>query len=128
MITSYNLSFCKAEIHKDYVLTIMKEGITVMPKYNELLLMLADQYYQNKPFVYISNRIHSYSVDPAIHIEMAKITNLVGVAVISNDPWQKMQTELEKSFLKKEFKLFNSLPLALEWKNTIIDRYTQLQK
>ncbi len=127
MIASYDLSFCKAEIHKDYILTIMKEGITVMPKYNDLLLLGKDMFYKNKPFVYISHRIHSYSVDPAIHIEMAKIPNLVGVAVISDDPKQEMQIQIEQSFFKKEIKLFCSIKHALAWKDKIIQK-AQLQK
>ncbi len=126
MIASFDFSFCRAEIHKDYVLTVMTEGITVIPKYNELLMMVAEQYYKNKPFVYISNRINSYSVDPSIHLEMNKIPNLIGFAVISNNPIQKMQTKLEKSLFKKEYKLFNTMKSAIDWKNMIIIKYTHL--
>ncbi len=126
MIASFDFSFCRAEIHKDYVLTVMTEGITVIPKYNDLLMMVAEQYYKNKPFVYMSNRINSYSVDPSIHLEMNKIPNLIGFAVISNNPIQKMQTELEKSLFKKEYKLFNTMKSAIDWKNMIIMKYTHL--
>ncbi len=126
MITSFDFSFCKVEIYKDYILTVMTEGITVIPKYNHLLQMAADQYYNNKPFVYMSNRIHSYSVNPTIHLEMNKIPNLVGFAVISNNPIQEMQTELEKSFFEKEYKLFNTIKSAIVWKEKIIEKYTYL--
>ncbi|MBQ4821258.1 hypothetical protein [Aquimarina sp. MMG016] len=124
MITSFNLSFCKAEIHEDYVLTVMSEGITVIPQYKNLLSLAVEKYYKDKPFFYISNRVNSYSVNPAVHHEIAKIPNLVGVAVISKNPLQEIQIQLEKSFFKKEFKLFSTLKSALEWKNEIIKRYT----
>ncbi len=123
MIASFDFSFCKVEIHKDYILTVMTEGITVLPKYNNLLVMAADQYYKNKPFVYISNRVNSYSVDPSIHIEMSKIPNLVGFAVISDNPIQKMQTELEQSLFTKELRLFNTIKAAIVWKNEIIKKH-----
>ncbi|GAA4272326.1 hypothetical protein GCM10022258_16200 [Aquimarina gracilis] len=103
----------------------MAEGTTVVPKYNNLLAMAADQYYKNKPFVYISNRVNSYSVDPSIHIEMSKIQNLVGFAVISNDPLQKKQTQLEQSLFAKELRLFDTIKEAIEWKNEIIQKYFQ---
>ncbi len=123
MIASFDFSFCKVEIHTDYVLTIMTEGITVIPKYNNLLLMATDQYYKNKPFVYISHRINSYAVDPSIHIEMSKIPNLVGFAVVSNNPIQKMQTALEQSLFEKELRLFTTLKSAIAWKNKIIQTH-----
>ncbi len=125
MIISFNFSFCKVEIHKDYILTVMAEGITVAPRHNNLLVMAADQYYKNKPFVYISHRVNSYSIDPSIHIEMSKIPNLVGFAVISKDPKQQMQIELEQSLFKKELRLFSSTTAAIQWKNKIIAEYLQ---
>lgn len=123
MIASFNFSFCRAEIYNDYILTIMKEGITVIPKYNDLLLMASEQYYKNKPFVYISNRVNSYSVNPKIHLEMSKIPNLIGFAVISNEPLQKLQARLEQSMFEKDFRLFESRKLAIEWKDSIIQNY-----
>ncbi len=124
MIASFDFSFCSVEIHKDYILTVMTEGITVIPNYNNLLVMAADQYYKNRPFVYISNRINSYSVDPSIHIEMSKIPNLVGFAVISNNPIQKMQTELEQSLFKKELQLFDTISSAIAWKKQVIKKHS----
>ncbi|WP_109435298.1 MULTISPECIES: STAS/SEC14 domain-containing protein [Aquimarina] len=128
MITSFDFNFGIVEVHNDYILSVMKEGVTVFSKYNDLLKMGANQYYKNKPFVYITNRINSYSVDPAIHMEMSKIKNLIGVAVISSDPRQKMQTKLEKSLFKKEFKLFETLEQALEWKNEILKKHIRDSK
>ncbi len=120
MIASYDLGFCTMNIHSDHVITVMNEGITVLPEYNDIFLQIVDKHYKNKPFVYISNRIHSYSVNPAIYLETAKIPNLVGFAVVSNDPKQRMLTKVEKTFFQKEFRQFDTIKDAMDWKNELL--------
>ncbi|GAA4272327.1 hypothetical protein U6A24_20910 [Aquimarina gracilis] len=122
MITSYDLGFGQMDIYDDYVITIMNEGIIVLPEYNDIFLKIVDKHFKNKAFVYITHRINSYSVDPTIYLETAKINNLVGFAVVSNDPIQKMQTKLEKTFFGKNFCQFNTMQDAIHWKEEIIKK------
>ncbi len=67
------------------IITIMHEGVNVSPDYNDALLQVAETYFKNKPFVYITHRINSYSVDPKIYHETSKIKSLKGFAVVSSD-------------------------------------------
>jgi hypothetical protein len=62
----------------------MHEGTNVLPENNKILLEVANEYFKNQAFVYITHRINSYSVDPQIYLETAKIENLKGFAVVSN--------------------------------------------
>ncbi|MEW7292790.1 hypothetical protein [Aquimarina sp. 2304DJ70-9] len=110
------------DIYENYVINIMNEGITVLPEYNDIFVEIAEKHFENKTFVYISHRIHSYSVDPTIYIETAKIKNLVGFAVVSNTPLQKMQTKVEKVFFGKEFRHFETIKEAINWKDKIIKK------
>ncbi len=123
MITFYDLDFCTAELYNDYAIVVMKHGVTVSPKYINTFLDIVNKHYKNRPFVYISHRINSYSVNPATHLESSKVPSLIGVAVVSNDPLQEAQTKVEKPFFKKEFEHFNSLDEALQWKDEIIKKY-----
>lgn len=123
MITSYDFYFCHIEIYDDYVKAIMKEGVTVSPEHNNVLLQIVEKHFKNKAFVYITHRINSYAVDPTIYLETAKIKNLVGFVVVSSDPKQKMQTRVEKIFFGKEFEQFDTMKEALAWKNMIIQKY-----
>lgn len=123
MITSYNFYFCHIEIYEDYVKAVMKEGVTVSPEHNDVLLQIVEKHFKNKPFIYITHRINSYAVNPTIYLETAKISNMIGFAVVSADPKQKIQIKLEKTFFNKEFKQFDTLELALEWKDNIIKKY-----
>ncbi|WP_103067967.1 hypothetical protein [Aquimarina sediminis] len=123
MITSYDFSFCYVEIYNDYVKAVMKEGTTVSPEHNDVLLQIVEKHFKNKPFIYITHRIHSYAVNPTIYLETAKIKNLVGFIVVSKDPKQKMQTKVEKTFFGKEFLQFETMETALKWKDALIKKY-----
>ncbi|MBQ0735473.1 hypothetical protein [Aquimarina celericrescens] len=122
MLANYDLGFCQVNIYDDYVIAIMNEGITVIPEYNDIFLKIVERHFLNKAFVYISHRIHSYSVDPTIYFETARIKNLIGFAVVSSDPKQKMLTQVEKNFFGKDFKHFETLDQAILWKDEIIGK------
>ncbi|WP_298538557.1 hypothetical protein [uncultured Aquimarina sp.] len=126
MIRSYNLDFCKLDVYQNYMIAVMKEGIVVSEKNNSILIKIAEKHFKKAPFVYITHRIHSYAVDPIIYIKTAKVPNLLGFAVVSNDPKQKVQTTYEKSFFKKEFRQFDDVESALTWKDDLINKYKEL--
>ncbi|MBW1296782.1 hypothetical protein [Aquimarina litoralis] len=123
MIKSYELDFCNLEIYKDYVLATMHEGIVVSVKNNAILIKIAEMHFNNTPFVYITNRVNSYSVDPIVYIKTAKIPTLLGFAVVSKDPIQKTLTKYEKKFFTKEFKRFDDIDSAIAWKDEMIKKY-----
>lgn len=116
----YDLGFSQVEIHEDYLKNTIQKGFIVTPEHNDLLVEFVQKHYKNQPFVYISNRIHSYSVDPTVYLRTSKIENLVGMAVVSKNPLQQKLTELENTFFKKELKYFKSLDEAISWKNKIL--------
>ncbi|MFD2561124.1 hypothetical protein [Aquimarina rubra] len=122
MITSYKTNFGLAEIYEDYIKVIINEGITVSPNDNNTLLEMVENHFQNKAFVYISHRINSYSIDPTVYLETAKIKSLVGLAVVSEDPRQEKQTLVEKTFFDKEFRHFNDMESALAWKEELLSK------
>jgi len=120
MITARNYIFGKVEIYSNYVIAIMKEGVTVKPEYNKDLVSLANQYFKHRPFGYITHRINSYSVDPSTYIETSKIDNLVAFAVVSKNSINISNTELEKIFLKKPLNHFDELDEAIDWVNEVV--------
>ncbi|MDT0557586.1 hypothetical protein RM697_02930 [Ichthyenterobacterium sp. W332] len=111
--------FCTMHIHDTYLIVEMNDGIHVTPDHNKILLNIADTYYKNKPFVYLTHRVNSYSVDPAIYAETSKIKNLIGFAVISGDFKKKSNAEIEKLFFNKTFKIFDTIEDAVVWAKSI---------
>lgn len=124
MIESYDLEFCTIEIYEDHTIAMMKEGVVVSPKHVQVFSKIVNKHYKNKPFVYISKRINSYSVNPITHIKSSKISNLVALAVVSNDPKQQLQTKIEKPFFERDFCHFHTIEEALVWKDEIIKKHS----
>lgn len=116
---AHTLDFCKLELHEDYVLAVMNEGIVVDKENNAVLIDIAEKHY-NKPFIYITHRVNSYSVDPIVYIKTAELELLKGFAVVSKDPVQKSQTSYEKTFFNKEFRYFETVEDAIKWKDQIL--------
>lgn len=112
--------FCTMHIFSNHIVVIMNEGITITPEHNTTLLNIVDTYYRERKFVYISHRINSYAVDPAIYFETSKIKNLVGFAVVSADYKAKSNAEIEKLFFNKPFEIFADIDDAKAWANSLI--------
>ncbi|SFZ94345.1 hypothetical protein SAMN05428642_104103 [Flaviramulus basaltis] len=107
-------------IYNDYLIVEANEGETVTVESNDILVDIADTYYSGKEFVYITNRINSYSVDPAVYSKTSLITNLVGFAVVATNYISLSNAEIEKLFLSKPFESFTELEKAISWAKSII--------
>ncbi|RKE95450.1 hypothetical protein [Ichthyenterobacterium magnum] len=118
-VLKYN--FCEMHIYDNYMIVIINEGETITPEHNAVLLNIVDTYYKNKKFVYITHRVHSYAVDPAIYFETSKIKNLAGFCVVSSDFKAKRNAEIEKLFLNKPFEIFTELDDAISWTKSILN-------
>jgi hypothetical protein len=81
------------------------------------MLKIAENVYGNDiPFVYISNRIHSYSIDPLGYYEaIKKFPNIKGYAIVSQNKQRRTLAVLEKLFIKKPIRVFDNLEEAIEW-------------
>ncbi len=123
MIKLYDFEYCRAEIYDDYILVYINEGVTVSPEHMSELNLVTRSHFTNKYFVYIAVRINSYTVNPMIYQESSKIKNLLGVAIVSNDPKQKNQAKIEQVFFEKKLKQFDTIKDALEWKDEIIKKH-----
>ncbi|REE08181.1 hypothetical protein DFQ09_10857 [Winogradskyella pacifica] len=115
MIKKLTFIFGELTIYDNYVLAVMKEGVTISPNYNDVLIDISATYFHNKQFIYITHRVHSYSVDPQIYYQTEKIKNLIGFAVVSQNYQAKLNAQIEKMFFKKPFKIFTELEDAVTW-------------
>ncbi|MFP4845937.1 hypothetical protein [Winogradskyella sp. PE311] len=120
MKESLKFDFCDMTIYDNYLVVVVKEGVNLTPEHNNVLIQITETYFSNKPFVYITHRINSYSVDPKIYHETAKIENLKGLAVVSSDYKAKINAQIEQMFFSKPFEIFSELEEAFEWVKTLI--------
>ncbi|WP_109301279.1 hypothetical protein [Aquimarina sp. AU474] len=123
MVKYYDLSFTKVEVYNSYLINTISEGFIVMPKHNAILLDFVKEHFSNKNFIYISNRVNSYSVNPTVYYETKKIQKLIGIAVVSKNPRQKLLCEMEGSFYKNNLECFKTMPEALLWKDAMLTKH-----
>ncbi|AEE20720.1 hypothetical protein JM84_1940 [Dokdonia sp. Hel_I_63] len=115
-----SLSFGEITVYNDYVYTIMNEGITVQPNFNDILLAVAEIYYSDREFVYITHRINSYSIDPIIYLETSKIKNLKGFIAVCPNKSLIESFRVEKLFFNKPFAVYQTLDEALKYKEKLL--------
>jgi hypothetical protein len=84
-----------------------------------VLVEKAQTFYKDAPFVYLTHRVNSYAVDTSIYSKTSQLENLIGFGVISKNYLAKSNAEIEKLFLSKPFRIFDSLDDAIEWAKTL---------
>lgn len=124
-MTKLDFFFGEIFVHDNYIIAVMKEGITVTPDLNDVLFDIVTTYFHSKPFVYITNRINSYAVDPAIYVETAKIYNLIGFAIVSQNTLAFSNSDIEKRFFKKPLVHFDTLDEAIIWSENLVSNYNK---
>lgn len=123
-----DLGFCKLHFFENFVVSNMKQGITIDAEKSGALCDAVMDFYKDKPFVYITHRIHSYSVDPTTYFYASKIKALAGFAVVSSNIKTISIAKFEKAFLKKPFEIFNHMLDAVEWAKIILKKRNLVSK
>ncbi|PHS68298.1 MAG: hypothetical protein COB12_00140 [Flavobacterium sp.] len=103
------------KLHQRVAIIEISEGTSIgyengIQTFKRLLSIIGD-----KPWVYISNRVNSYSLDPNDYKHLNEIPTLKGIGVIQYKRSIETALELEKMFVKKPFKTFDNLDTAIEW-------------
>lgn len=120
MTNRLSLDFCDVHIYENYMVVTVNSGVTITVSHNKILADIANTYFNNKQFIYITHRVNSYSVDIAVYKEVAKINNLAGFSVVSKNFMAKSTAQIEKLFLDKPFEIFDTLPEAITWAQNIL--------
>ena len=116
-MTTLELDYCTLRFFDKYVICIIKknEHITIEKSNNQTAIIL--EHYKDRPFVYITQRIHNYAVDPTIYHDTSKIKTLLGFVVVSKGVSSIKNAIYEKLFLDKPFEIFEDIEDAILWSN-----------
>jgi len=106
--------------YDNYMISEISEGVIV--DYNlvsKITNQLTKKFYgTDVPFVFISNRVNSYSVDPTIHLKTKSLLpNTKGYAVVSYSYVNNEIGELERIFLDIPTVIVKTLQEAIAWAN-----------
>lgn len=109
--------------YTNFMISEINEGVIIdLNVVLEVTNQYTKKYYGHQvPFVYISNRVNSYSINPTIHFETAKLlSNAKGYAIVTYNTINTEVAKMEKSFLSIPTKVFSTLEDAIKWTKELI--------
>ncbi|AVI51767.1 hypothetical protein C5O00_11555 [Pukyongia salina] len=101
--------------YTDIVIVEAKEGVTLSYKTAFSILVMGLKYVGSRPFVYIANRVNSYSVNPNDYVYLEKVPTLKGIAIVTPTELGKKNAELELNFFRKPMEIFDNVSEAYLW-------------
>lgn len=116
-LETLDLGFGTFDFYRNIVVGEIREGAIITADHALELMSFGIEYYKHREaVVYISNRKHSYSIDPTLHIETAKIFHtLAGYGMVYYDERSLKMARLEQRFLSYPSELFVTLEAAMGW-------------
>jgi hypothetical protein len=115
-LRTHELEIGTFRFYEDVVIGEIREGKQISLDNSLPLFALAWEQYRNKSMVYISDRKHSYSLDPTMHFETKKLLPFVaGYAWVVYNPVAERAARLEERFLDFPTAVFRSMDPALTW-------------
>jgi len=122
LIKKYILDIGTFFFYENFIISEINEGISMNFDKATKLFSIGKKHYGNHiPFVYISNRINSYSFEPTSHFKSVELfSNLKGFAVVTYDPINSKIAGLEQAFINVPTKLFDNVDDAINWVNELI--------
>lgn len=115
--TKVEFSFGRFYFFDNFLISELFEGIHFdWEKIQEVIGMIIDHYGEHPQIGHISNRIHSYSIEPQLWLNFYKQYNfIVASAIISYSDFNYMNATIEKHFAKSSLKRCFSLDEAMVW-------------
>jgi len=122
LIKRHDLEVGSFYFYSNYMVAEIKEGIAFDYENATEMLHLAKEYFNNKtPFVYITNRVNSYSFNPTAHFKTAAMfPNLRGYATVTYDTINHEIAQMEETFMNRPVGNFKILEDAVTWAEELI--------
>lgn len=113
------LDFAKIELFENYVIVNVYENITIDQEHFALFKELFTAYFEEKPYVYISDRSQGYNVNPMAYINFEFSSILKGVAVVTTSKISVLNAQFEQKFMAEPFQIFETMESAINWANLV---------
>ncbi len=120
LIETINLTFTSLKFYKNYVISVVKEGEVLTKQQLQELLDICGRFYQKETYVYISQRVNIYNVDPTVYMKLYNVKNLKGIAIASKHVSGLNMANFEKNFSTVPFEVFTDVKKAREWAVSLI--------
>ncbi|MFD1096078.1 hypothetical protein [Salegentibacter chungangensis] len=115
------LDYASLRFYPDFVVSEIKPDIIFDLYYLKDLVEICNDYFKDRPFVYISHRKNSYTVNPMIYLNIKHNKGLQGIAFVSKSGSSLITANFEGNFSPVPYDFFNSLDEAKVWANKLIN-------
>ena len=117
LIVEYKHDMGRFFFYSNILVGEFHEGIHASKENSKELIQFVKRVYGDEtPFVYISHRLHPYSMDPIALREVTKMfPNFIGFAIVSQNKYRRMIVSLERFFIVKPIGIFYELESAFSW-------------
>jgi len=123
LLNTLETNTLNAYFYNNFVVVEVSEGVNLNFKSGFSLLLKGLQIHGTRPFIYISNRINSYSLNPNDYKYLEKIPTLKGLAIVSNSKDLQLMAKMESQFfVKKPFEMFDDIQNAHEWGEMVLSK------
>ena len=121
-VKQYDLEMGKVVFFKNYLIIEVAEGTSFDYEKAKELSKLTNRHFGNRPFGYISNRIHSYSLEPIDYTRIKEVfPNITAFAAVIYSKSQKTSVKIENMFYQEGIVSFNNLDKAIKWMEKKLD-------
>lgn len=107
--------------HEHFVVGTIHAGIDFDKACVDDIVMRLNAAYGNRPFVYISNRIHDYSLNPAQVRRLESETSIIAAAFVLLRRFSHESFQTERVFYKLPIATFQTVDEAITWARAQID-------
>ena len=115
----FQLDFATIQLYENYVISSIREGVTLTQQQLDIFFEIFNTYYNEKPFVSIANRENDYSLDPNL-LKSKRHPSLLGIGVVCYNQRSRQTAQFEKNFYNGPFEIFDSLEDAINWSQTLL--------
>lgn len=99
-----------------FIIAELNEGVTGNFENSQDIIKASNDFYGDDGFIYISNRINDYGVNPSDWIKFfTKKNSLKGIGIVSNTERSWDNSIIEKLFVAVKFARFRNLYDAIDW-------------
>ncbi|CAM3403928.1 hypothetical protein [Zobellia roscoffensis] len=127
LLAEHDFGFAKFWFYPNFLVGEFAEGADVSKIQSLGPIRVLKRYYgKSTPFIYISHRKNSYSMDPMGYKDIVDMfPNLMGMAIVSQNKYRRMIATLERMFIKKPIAVFHELDEAYDW---VVQNLEELDK
>lgn len=122
ILNTIELEFTILEFHSNYVVSRVRENVVFSKRQVTDLVEVCSDFYKRKNFVYLSQRVNNYNVDPTIYLNIGDVMNLAGIGIVSANIAAIKMANFEQNFSKVPFSVFLEMNDALEWVDELLGK------